>query len=202
MAPKYVVQIWRQPIPGKTFDLVDASIGGAKASGMPGTVTMSLFSPNINIISSSGYESMDDVQEMVEGFLASEERKKLFDSNAALSRNTSVRIARVVEVPEAMIGATYVRRLVLRAQGGGRRALVAAAQELNRHETGPKWGILTSMNSNSIQLSQWMTSLSAVEESNDALHNDPGVIARVSALFAASESEWGQGIGKVMYQGS
>lgn len=202
MVPKYVVQIWRQPQPGKTFELVDKTIEGAKTSGGSRTVTMSLFSPNINIISSSGYESMGDVETMVEGFLADEERKRIFDANAALSRNTSIRIARVIEAPEGMIGAKYVRRLVVRHSSAGRQKLIGAAQEMNRNEKGSKFGILASMNSNSVQLSQWMTSLSSIEESNDALQSDPGVIARVSAVFSAAESDWGQGIGRVMYQGT
>ena len=196
MAPKYVMRVVRQPQPGKVFEVLDRVLEFRRASGITGITTAGVFAPTQYIVSTTGFESLSEAEELVEGVLSSPERRQAFDDIGALCTSTSNTISRIIEPGSGRDTANWIQRYVFNPAPNARRELIGALKEYASHLDDPKLTITGSLNSPTVVGSLAVESLSTIEERTDAIANDPATQARVAAVVAHVES-WIAGIAKV-----
>lgn len=198
MAPKYLMRIVREPLPGKAFELMDAVSAQRAQSGITNGVTsVSVAAPKMVVISSTPYESLEEIQTRIDGIFESPEARASWDSVGALAKSTVNALSTIIEVPDGIEEAIYTHHFRFQHRPDSRRRLIDALREFRAHDVGQKIGITASMNTNYIVASQALRSLSELEESGDRLREDMGTIARATAVANQSEG-WTAAITKVI----
>lgn len=198
MAPKYLMRIIREPMPGKAFELIDAVIEQRQRMGITeGVTTASIAAPKMLIISSTPYESLSDLQSRVDGLFDDDEARAGWDRVGALAKSTVNNLSRVIEPPDGIENANYVQRYVFQHDTSSRRQLVAALQEMRAQGDGPKIGITQSTSGGSVVASRAVGSLAELESHMDRLRDDPSTILRAASVLAHCTS-WSSGIAKVV----
>ena len=197
MAPKFLMRVVREPLSGKSFEVVNAALAARQQSALQSSITMSVFSPVSRVITSAPFENMAEIESAVEAVATDPERQAGFDGVAALCRSVWIDLSRVIVPREQVDNVKWVRRYLFHHSPTGRRQLVAALLEFNEHSDGPKAAITVSVNSPIVIASISAQSLSEIEAAGDRLENDPGTQARAAAVLSAAES-WGGGISRVM----
>ena len=198
MAPKYLMRVVREPMPGKAFELIDAVIEQRQRMGITeGVTTASIASPRMLIVSSTPYESLSELQSRVDGIFDDDEARASWDRVGALANSTVNNLSRVVEPPDGIEDANYIQRYIFQHDTSSRRQLVAALQELRAHGDGPKIGITQSMSGGVVVASRAVGSLAELESYGDRLQDDPSTILRAASVLAQCTS-WSSGIAKVV----
>ena len=198
MAPKYLMRIIREPMPGKTFELIDAVIEQRQRTGITeGVTTASIAAPRMLIVSSTPYESLSDLQSRVDGIFDDDEARASWDRVGALAKSTVNNLSRVIEPPDGIENANYVQRYVFQHDTSSRRQLVAALQEMRAQGDGPKIGITQSTSGGAVVASRAVGSLAELESHMDRLRDDPSTVLRAAGVLAHCTS-WSSGIAKVV----
>lgn len=198
MAPKFLMRVIREPQSGKAFEVVNAALAFRQQAGTTdSTVTMSVFSPITRVITAVPFDDMTAIEGLVDRVFSDPERQAAYDAIGALCNSVNINLSRVINPPDGIENAKWVRRYVFHHDTHSRRQLVGALMELNEHGDGPKVGITVSMNGPAVIATLAAQSLSEIEEANDRLENDAGTQARAAAVLAASTT-WMSGIAKVM----
>ncbi|MFB3103945.1 MAG: hypothetical protein ACE1ZA_03370 [Pseudomonadales bacterium] len=198
MAPKYLMRIIREPMPGKAFELIDAVIEQRQRMGITeGVTTASIAAPKMLIISSTPSESLSDLQSRVDGIFDDDEARAGWDRVGALAKSTVNNLSRVIEPPDGIENANYIQRYVFQHDTSSRRQLVAALQEMRAQGDGPKIGITQSTSGGAVVASRAVGSLAELEDHMDRLRDDPSTILRAASVLALCTS-WSSGIAKVV----
>ena len=198
MAPKYLMRIIREPMPGKAFELIDAVIEQRQRMGITeGVTTVSVAAPRMLIISSTPYESLSELQSRIDGIFDDDEARAGWDSVGALAKSTVNNLSRIVEPPDGIENANYIQRFIFQHDTTSRRQLVAALQELRAQGDGPKIGITQSTSGGAVVASRAVGSLAELEDHMDRLRDDPSTILRAASVLALCTS-WSSGIAKVV----
>ena len=198
MAPKYLMRIVREPMPGKAFELMEAVIEQRKQMGIAeGLTTVSIASPRMLVVSSTPYEELSELEARVGGIFDREEARASWDKVGSLASSTVNNLSRVIVPPEGIETANYIQRYIFNPAPGSRRNLLAALVEFAEQSEGPRAGITGSVNSPAIVASIAVGSLSDLEGGWDRLQNDAGTMTRANSVVGHCES-WTSGIARVV----
>jgi hypothetical protein len=198
MAPKYLMQVVREPRPGKATELMQAVIAQRAKTDHPlGTTTMTIASSVQAVVTSTPYESLADLQSTVDGTFEDAETMAEWDKVAALASSTRNNLSQIIQLPDNMMSAKYVERYVFYHDPMSRGQLIAAIQEFSARSDDPNVGITSSMIGNTIFVSRPLESLAELESAFDRLRDDPAAITRGSNVLVHS-TDWIAGISKVV----
>lgn len=132
MAPKYLMQVVREPLPGKTSELTRAVIAQrAKTVSPLGTTTISIASAAQTVVTSTPYESLADLQLTVDGIFDDKEALGEWDQIGALASSTRNNLSQIIQLPQNMLKAKYVERYEFYHDPMSRGQLIAAIQEFS-----------------------------------------------------------------------
>jgi hypothetical protein len=187
---KYLLRVIREPLPGKTFELMNAVIEHRSLKGdSAGMTAMSVASPWMQMISSTPYASLADMQAKVDGMFENTEAQTSWDRVGTLASSTVINLSRVVVSPTGIEDANYVQRYIFKHDSTSRPQLIAALQEMAAHSDDDGFGITASLTDNTVVASRAVKSLAELEGPFDRLRDDPGTITRSNNVLVHC-SDW------------
>jgi len=196
MAPKYVMRVIREPMPGMAFEVLEKVLEFRRAGGIQGMTTAGVFSARQLIVSTTPFESLSEAESLVDGLLSNPQRQQAFADIGALCTSTANNLSRIIEPGSGRETANWIQRYVFTHAPSERRQLIEALREYGSHLGDPKISITGSMNGPQVVSSLAVESLSTIEGRGEAIANDPATTARASAVISHTET-YAVGIAKV-----
>ena len=94
MVPKYVMRAIRRPAPGKAYEVLDGVLEFRRGLGIAGMTTMTLFSAESMIMSTTPFYHLADAEGLADGLLADPARKQAFADIDALCSSSFIPMSR------------------------------------------------------------------------------------------------------------
>ncbi len=199
MAAQYLFRIDREPVPGKSFKLLDAIV--KERSPDPDSprsfVLMSIASQRTYITTTFRFDDLDELQFLVDQAFESEETKANWDRIGAFTASTENSISRIVKRIENLDEANFIQRYTFRHDSNSRPQLIAALEEFSGQSEEISIGITASLNSNVVMASQAVKNLSDLGGPFDRLRDDPAIISQGANVLVHC-SDWRSSIVKII----